>query len=267
MDLIDRHQMDRYLDRIGLAPPPAATLATLTGLQRAHLAAIPFENLDPRLGRPVRLDIESLVGKLVADRRGGYCFEQNTLFAAVLRTCGFEVSTLEARVRPPGATSPLPRTHMVLEVTTEGSDWLVDVGFGGSGAALPVPFDGAEIDDGLSPVRLVEEGPGSWVLQRSGEDGFADLYAFRRVPALPVDFEVANHYVSTHPQSIFVTTLTVQRNLGATRHIIRGRTHTRLGVDPEVVEGLSDDQIAELLRDPFGLPVDPHSLTQALAGI
>ena len=90
-----------YLRRIGLYAVPPATRAGLAALHRAHACAIPFENLDILLGRAIRLDLPSLEAKLVSSRRGGYCFEQNTLFAAVLREVGFEVETLEARVRPP----------------------------------------------------------------------------------------------------------------------------------------------------------------------
>ena len=123
----DSFDLDAYLHRVGDAGPVGPDLETLRRLQAAHLGAIPFENLDVRLGRPVGLDLASLQAKLVRRRRGGYCFEQNTLFAAVLRAIGFDLRTLEARVRPPGATSPLPRTHMLLRVDVGGDPWLADV--------------------------------------------------------------------------------------------------------------------------------------------
>jgi arylamine N-acetyltransferase len=105
----------------------------LAGLIRHHVQAIPFENLDILLGRPILIDLDSVQAKLVAERRGGYCFEQNTLFAAVLRELGFAVTTLAGRVRlgAPEAV-PTPRTHMVLRVEfpDDGGPWLADVGFG-----------------------------------------------------------------------------------------------------------------------------------------
>src|SRR5690606_20556862 len=116
-----------YLGRIGFPDPVRPTITTLAGLQRAHRAAIPFENLDVLLGRQIRLDLPSLSDKLVSNHRGGYCFEQNTLFAAVLRTIGFDVTPLEARVRPPGVTKTLPRSHMTLRVDVDDRAWLVDV--------------------------------------------------------------------------------------------------------------------------------------------
>ena len=107
--------LDAYLARINYHDRRCANIGVLTDLHEAHAAMIPFENLDVVLGRPVRLDLPSLEAKLVAGRRGGYCFEQNSLFAAALETMGFKVQRLAARVRY-GSTRVGPRTHMVLRV-------------------------------------------------------------------------------------------------------------------------------------------------------
>ena len=117
---------------IGFAGKPAADLDTLRRLQRLHPRAIPFENLSPLLGEPVKLDPASLEDKLVARRRGGWCFEQNLYFTHVLRAIGFEVKTLAARVRwnvPAGVTTS--RSHMLMRVAVEGEPYIADVGFGG----------------------------------------------------------------------------------------------------------------------------------------
>ena len=116
-----------YLERIGYAAELRPDHATLAGLHLAHATHIPFENLDVLLGRPIRLDLPSLQAKLVAGGRGGYCFEQNLLFAAVLRQLGFAVTPLAARVRY-RTTQLLPRTHMLLLVRADGADWIADVG-------------------------------------------------------------------------------------------------------------------------------------------
>ena len=129
--------LDAYLQRIGYAGSRAPSRATLDALHLAHATHIPFENLDILLGRPIRLDLASLQAKLVAGRRGGYCFEQNRLFAAALEALGYAVTPLAARVRF-GATSILPRTHMTLQVEVDGSRVLADVGFGVFGLLLPV---------------------------------------------------------------------------------------------------------------------------------
>src|SRR5215470_2919639 len=132
--------LDAYLARTGYAGELAPTRATLDALHLAHATRIPFENLDILLGRPIRLDLASLQAKLVRDRRGGYCFEQNRLFASVLESLGFTVTTLAARVRF-GTPAVLPRTHMLVQVDVDGVRLLADVGFGAFGLLLPIALD------------------------------------------------------------------------------------------------------------------------------
>ena len=115
----DELDLEGYLLRIHAKSPLAPSAEALGDLQRAHVGAIPFENLDILLGQPIRLDLASLQSKLVTSRRGGYCFEQNTLFKAVLERLGFGVTSLGARVRA-GATGIRARTHMLLQVELSG---------------------------------------------------------------------------------------------------------------------------------------------------
>jgi N-hydroxyarylamine O-acetyltransferase len=206
--------LEAYLARIGhtgalgdLDP----TIETLTALHRAHVLSIPFENLDILLGRPIRLDLESLQAKLVHGRRGGYCFEQNALFAAVLDRLGFEVTCLAARVQL-GDEAPNARTHMVLALDVAGARWLADVGFGCDGFLDPVAFGSRDpVRQGAWTFRLDEE-EGLHVLRGLRLDGWLDLYTFTMEPQLPVDYEVSNHYTSTWPRSPFVTKVVVQRS-------------------------------------------------------
>src|SRR4029434_1979169 len=115
-------------------------------------------NLDILLGRPIKLDVESLERKLIDGRRGGYCFEQNLLFSTVLEQLGFTVTRLLARVRY-RTTSVLPRTHMTLLVELADGRWIADVGFGADGLLLPVPFgEGAESRQFLLTYRAVADG-------------------------------------------------------------------------------------------------------------
>jgi N-hydroxyarylamine O-acetyltransferase len=242
-----------YLRRIGYAGPLAPTPALLEALHLAHATHIPFENLDILLGRPIRLDLDSLQAKIVQDHRGGYCFEQNTLFAAVLRALGFGVTLLGARVRY-GATRVTPRTHMALQVRVDDAEWLADVGFGATGLLLPVRFEHArEVRQFAWTYRLIEDA-GTWVLQSWRDGAWLDLYAFTLEPHFGVDFEVANHYVSTHPQSRFVQTLTAQRLEPQVRHTLVNR---ELSVDrgTEISHRSlhDDDELLQLLADTFGL--------------
>ena len=246
-----------YLARIGEAGPLAPTAEVLERLHQAHATTIPFENLDILLGRPIRIDLESLQAKLVQGRRGGYCFEQNTLFAAALANVGFEVTTLAARVRF-GSTQLLPRTHMLLKVNLDQGPYLADVGFGGEGLLRPIPLvTGRESTQFGRTYRLVAEGDGL-VLQSSRPEGWFDLYAFTMERHYPVDYEVSNHFTSTHPESIFVKGPIAQRPTPVARYALRGGEFTvdRGGVTS--VEPIADDsKLLEILSSAFGLEFPP----------
>jgi N-hydroxyarylamine O-acetyltransferase len=257
-------EVEAYLERIGCQGRFEPTLATLQRVHRAHLASIPFENIDVRLGRPIGLDLESLQAKLVTGGRGGYCFEQNSLFAAALDALGYDVATLEARVRPPGATAPLARTHMVLRVNLEARDWIADVGFGADGPLVPVPLDGSASEQVDVVYRIHREQDSTWVLQRSLRGTWRDLYAFSLVPALRVDFEMANYYTSTHPDSRFVRTLTVQRSGANQSQVLRGRIYNVREGSRETEREISARELPELLEQDFGLVIPGEDAVRAL---
>jgi N-hydroxyarylamine O-acetyltransferase len=214
-----------YLRRVEYAGSRAATGATLAALHEAHATHIPFENLDVILGRGIALDIASLQAKLVAGRRGGYCFEQNLLFSEALRTLGFDVTYLAARVRL-GTSVLRPRTHMTLAVAADGVRWLADVGFGAQGLLAPVPLEPrAPSRQGPWTFRVADE-DGLNVLQSSRGDEWQDLYAFTLEPQHRVDYELMSHYTSTHPSSPFTQVLTAQRIAPHVRRILRDRDYS-----------------------------------------
>src|SRR6187431_2789550 len=142
--------LDAYLARIGLGGPGSTTVRgsgsldpdrdAIAALLRAHMAAIPFENLDVLLGRGVRVDLESVAAKLVTARRGGYCFEHGTLFQAALQALGVEATAHAARVLLVAPKAEAPRTHMFLTIVDGGTTWVLDPGFGGPGPIVPVPL-------------------------------------------------------------------------------------------------------------------------------
>jgi N-hydroxyarylamine O-acetyltransferase len=242
-----------YLARTGYTGDLAPTRDTLEGLHLAHATRVPFENLDILLGRPVLLDLDSLQAKLIRGKRGGYCFEQNTLFAAALERVGFRVTRLAARVRW-GATRVLPRTHMLLEVDVLSEPWLADVGFGGEGLLKPLPLTpGQPVRHYDQSYRLTEEA-GLWVLQAQGAAGWGDLYAFTREPQYAVDFEMANHFTSTHPSSVFVRTPTVQLPTPEARYVLRGQEFTVLRGEASSSRTVEDgEELLRLLAEVFGL--------------
>jgi N-hydroxyarylamine O-acetyltransferase len=247
------HDLGAYLERIGLRGRP-----TLAGVHRAHLTSIPFENLDPQRGVPVSLAPEDLERKLVDERRGGYCFEQNMLLKAALEDLGAEVELLLARVRmgaPPGAVRP--RSHLVLRVEAEGSSWHADVGFGLGSLLEPIPFGpGAPHEQAGWRFRVVEEGP-VLVLQTERGDGWVDLYGFDPEPVPPVDVETANWHTATHPRSPFVSGLVVAAQRGdGTRISLSNWTELALTEQTpaeSIVTPIAPDDIPELLASRFDL--------------
>lgn len=149
-----------YLQRIGYEGPLNASLESLQRLQSLHTQSIPFENLSPFTGREVRLDLPSLVEKLVHQRRGGYCYEQNLLFEYVLETLGFRVTSLAARVRMNVPDEVLtPRSHMLLLAHLDGADYVVDTGFGGMTPTAPLKLSpGLEQQTPHGRYRLLADG-------------------------------------------------------------------------------------------------------------
>lgn len=243
-----------YLARVGYTGNLSPTRSVLEGLHLAHATHIPFENLDILLGRPIRLDLASLQSKLVDSRRGGYCFEQNLLFAAVLRELGFAVTQLAARVRYRTAAL-LPRTHMLLMVDVAGERLIADVGFGAEGLILPVPMSASQgVSHFAWRYRVIEEDR-LWVLQSLHDGSWHDLYAFSLEPQLDVDYQIANHYVSTHPDSRFVQTLTAQLQSPGVRYILRDLELVEDHGNAHNVRSLADDkELLAVLESIFKLP-------------
>jgi len=196
--------LDAYFTRIGWSGSTSPTFDTLAGLLRAHMAAIPFENLDVLLGRRVRLDLEGVQEKLVRSRRGGYCFEHGTLFAAALEGLGFRPTRHTARVVLIATRETSPRTHMFLVVPLPEGRFVVDPGFGALAPATPVPL----LDAGVAPPEqsshwMTRDG-GYWVLRARTPGKVVDAWVTTLDLDNPIDFEMGNYYTSTHPASPFV---------------------------------------------------------------
>ena len=241
-----------YFDRVAYQGNRSPCLATLRALHFAHATHVPFENIDVMLKRPIRLDLEILEAKIVRRRRGGYCYEQNLLFAAVLRQLGFTVDLLQARVRF-GTQRVIPRTHLALAVRIDGVPWLTDLGFGSYGLLEPLPLSPGEYQQFGWNYRLAREGD-HWVLQAPVGGIWQDLYLFDLQPQLAVDFEPPNHYVSTHPDSRFVQTLTVQRVAPDERLVLRNTELTTTTKSGESRRTIADhDELLDVLSRQFGL--------------
>jgi N-hydroxyarylamine O-acetyltransferase len=204
--------LDAYFERIGYSEERASSLETLRAIHVRHAQEIAFENLNPLLRWPVRLDARSLEEKLVRQGRGGYCFEQNLLLSHALQGLGFHVTELAARVlwnAPEGAITP--RTHMLLLIDLEGKHYVADVGFGGLTLTAPLRLE-PEIEQPTphEPFRLIKVG-GDFVMQAKIRGGWKALYRFDLQRQFLPDYELANWYLSHHPESRFVTGLMAAR--------------------------------------------------------
>jgi N-hydroxyarylamine O-acetyltransferase len=258
-----------YLDRIGAGVADRrADVETLRRLHAAHRETFLFENLSIQTGGRISLALDDLQRKFLDDRRGGYCFEHNTLFAAALRDLGFAPITQLGRVRR-GPPERWCRTHMVLRIPIGNAVWMADVGFGSIGLIEPMPLrDGATSDQGGFEYALRREGH-LWILSMRDAASTMDLYEFSEDPQTPWDVEVANHFTSTHPDSVFRRTLTIQRTGRDERIVLRNDAITRYRDGRTIDEPLERGRLHAAARDLFGitLPEGPFVFDSYIVGI
>ncbi|HET9398002.1 MAG TPA: arylamine N-acetyltransferase [Sphingomicrobium sp.] len=255
-----------YFDRIGYSGPAEPTLAVLRKLTELHPAAIAFEAIDVLLDRGIDISPQAVDSKLIDRRRGGYCYEQNSLFARVLRAIGFEVDNLASHVRwmsEPGTALP-PLTHRVLRVTIDGVPWLADVGFGSCVPTAPLRMDVVDRQQTRHETyRIVRMGP-QWLLQALVEDDWKPVYSIAAEPWLDRQYEMANWYTSTHPQSHFRHRLIVTRTTPEERYILAdGRLTIRRPDGTSDKRYLDADGIMDALERVMLLPVEPEWRTIA----
>jgi arylamine N-acetyltransferase len=253
--------LNGYFDRINYRAVAEPNLDVLQDLVTAHTQTIPFENLDPMMGVPVDdLSPEALTDKLVHRRRGGYCYEHNGLMGYVLGQIGFRVRRLAGRViwmLPPHA--PLPaQTHTVLAVRFPGSQgaYLVDVGFGGQTPTSPLRLETGSVQQTThEPYRLEDRGDGL-VLQALIRGEWVPLYEFSTWTQPDIDRKVGSWFVSTHPSSHFVTSLTAARVTEGGRLNLAGRNLTIHRADASEKVWLDDAAaVVDILSDLFGINV------------
>ena len=251
----------------------------------AHRETFLFENLTIQTGGAISVRLPDLERKFLDERRGGYCFEHNTLFAAALADAGFAPITLLGRVRR-GPPERWCRTHMVLRVpnpepkhpdprnpepgtpSSEPESWLADVGFGGLGLLEPIPLgDGTTSLQGGIEYTLRRDGH-LWVLSMRDASGDAmDLYEFSDDPQTPWDVEVANHFTSTHPESVFRRTLTIQRSSCDERVILRSGVLTRYRGGRMTEQPIDRAQLPRLARELFGVELPDGPLVFDTFGV
>jgi N-hydroxyarylamine O-acetyltransferase len=249
--------MNAYLRRIQYSRPLSPDVQTLHGLQRAHLLHIPFENLDIRLKRPIRLEAEALWNKIIIHGRGGFCYELNGLFARLLQDIGFEITYLNARVYNRVGELGIDFDHLALivHVPGEAGRWLADVGFGDS-FNQPLSLEGPEIQQQDLRAYRVEQKPEGYAIWQKNYDGswerqyFFDLRPHR----FPEEYLSACSYHQTSPQSSFTRGSIISRATPEGRVSLEdGRliltTNGRRTEQPVS----NNDEYQSLLKEHFGI--------------
>ncbi|TPM40093.1 arylamine N-acetyltransferase [Mesorhizobium sp. B2-3-4] len=258
--------LDAYFSRIGHAGSRDASLDMLKTLHFLHPQAIPFENMDPFLGRPVRLDIASLQDKIVLGGRGGYCFEHNLLFMHALKALGFEVGGLAARVllgQPEDAITA--RSHMLLRIDLDQRTYIADVGFGGLTLTAPLRLDpGLEQKTPHETFRIVETGD-HFRLQAAIGGGWRTLYRFDLQPHYEVDYSISNYFMSTNPASHFVTSVLAARAAPDRRYGLRGNRLSIHHIDgrTEQKEIATAAELADTLEGQLGITIPDRTAFEA----
>jgi N-hydroxyarylamine O-acetyltransferase len=259
---------DAWLTRIGYQGSRAPTLATLRGLVAAHSAAISYESIDVLLDRPPKLDLDSLQRKMIASRRGGYCFEQNFLFRAGLRLLGFDVTSLQARVvRGLAIDAPRPMFHMVLRISLPEGDFLADVGFGNLAPTAPLRLaSDLEQDTPHEVMRFIRMGDELTLQSKLGER-WEHIYRVVLLPRVDAEYEICNWFAASHPDSPYRANLIAARpGPGKTRvTLFNARLNVRhANGEVERRTLVTPDEYRDVLHDTFGLDLSDADLGLAL---
>jgi N-hydroxyarylamine O-acetyltransferase len=245
--------IEAYLERLNYKGPLAPTAETLRQLQLAHLMAVPFENLSIHAGEPVVLEDEALFKKIVGRRRGGFCYEVNGLFAALLRELGFEVKMLSAEVANAEGRFGPPFDHMALVVTLK-ERWLVDVGFGDSFLEPLLLDEPGEQAQGSRAYKLLADAPYLVLMRREPDGQWNAQYRFTLDAHAFSDYAEMCRFHQTSPQSHFTRARICSR---ATREgrvtLSEMRFITTEGEEKQERILSSDEEYAAALSEHFGI--------------
>ena len=258
--------VERYLERIGFEGEAKADLETLRTLQKRHIYSVPYENVDIRAGKYVSVHLPDVYDKVVARRRGGYCFELNGLFAWLLRSIGFDVTEYYGRYLLGEPLEVPMRRHRICCVHLDGKDYLCDVGVGVKAPVYPLLFEENTIQeqDG-EQFRLVYHPVLKWTVEGIYKGKWDRLYAFTRDDQYQIDFEMPNHWCVTHPDSIFknMTMLFIRTEEGRNTAVditdeygnpqVEFRRFTKDGVQKTIAS--NEEEYKAALLDHFGIRI------------
>lgn len=258
-----------WVERIGYSGPLTPTLETLNRLIFAHAHAISYETLDIMLGRTPKLDVATLQKKMVAGKRGGYCFEQNMLFRAGLRSLGYRITSLQGRViRGMAIDAPRPAIHMLLQIELPQGPYLADVGFGNLAPTCALLLKPTiEQETPHEVMRFIDVG-GELTLQARLKHGWEHIYRVIPYPRYDGEYEIVNWYTGTHPETPYQGNIIVAKpgsnrtritmyNARVTVRDANGRAEKRW------LE--NESEYSDVLRGEFGLNMSDQEINQCLA--
>jgi N-hydroxyarylamine O-acetyltransferase len=249
----EKMTIDAYLQRINYSGSLEPTAETLRALQVAHLLAVPFENLSIHAGEPIVLNEDALFGKIVENRRGGFCYEANGLFASLLRALGFEVAMLSAGVATRDGGFGPDFDHMTLMVTL-AERWLVDVGFGDS-FLEPLLLDSRDEQvQGTRAFRIIEDNSHLILQRRDAGGDWVPQYRFTLQPHTFADYEQMCHFHQTSPESHFTKAPLCSLATADGRITLTGLRLITTSIQQRSEHPLADrDSFDHTLRDQFGI--------------
>ena len=251
---MDEKTVAAYLDRIELPRPAALDAAALRTLHRAHLLTVPFENLSIHLSELISLDEDTLLGKIVTRRRGGFCYELNGAFALLLRALGAEVTMVAARVYGNGSLGP-PFDHLALlaDLADGTGPWVADVGFGSHSTYPLLLRSRQEQHDPAGPFRLSDAPDGDVDVFKGSEPQYRIEPRARSL----ADFVPTCWYQQSSPESHFTHSTICSRLTADGRLSISGHTVIRTSGAVRAEEQLADDgALLAAYREHFGVVLD-----------
>lgn len=253
--------MSGYLQRLGFADVPPPTLETLRELQARHIATFAFETLSTMLRAPVPVDLPSLERKILHEGRGGYCYELNRLFLALLRGLKFQARGITGRVVMGGPEDAwTARTHMLVLVSVGAGHYIGDVGFGGLVPTAPLALDTEDEQPTPHGAYRVTRQQERYMLRAQVAGEWRALYAFDLQAQEDIDFEMGNWYVSTHPASSFLGQLVAARAEPGLRRTLHNGSYAvhRTGGASERRQVGDVEEMIGLLQTEFGVRVPRH---------
>jgi len=264
--MLNEINVSSYLERV-TAKQPEISLSFIKTLQDAHIGHFPFSSLGVLLHDSLSLESQVLFARVITNKHGGYCFEHNKIFFEILHALGFKCEIVLARVLL-NRNIDVPRTHRITRIALPGGNYIVDVGFGPLCPREPLLLDSEKPQNqGDAVYRIIQPGPGRYLLQKEEIDGWFTLYSFDKGFYTEADCLSGHHYSSTYPKAVFVNNLVVSRKLYDDVRLLRnGEFHRTRAGETAITKILSKDILGLILTQEFGIMLIPDQLSTLYKG-